>query len=276
LAKEGIKMKDSGVKSIVGDLINFRGLVYSPINENGVIFIFGKVIEDLNMYIEEIKPGFPDCIGRRFTGRGWERVSIEFEYRSSHFQDHGHSPNECDIIVCWEHDWPNCPLEVIELREVIKSLPNKPIERPNIEAPQYVIEDLYKRRKVNDSTRQLFQRFDEQVKSIDEEIWSKVAKTTVAYYSPERVFLYTYFRKNAIRFELFTGGKAIKSVKNFDPSKGGAKWGVIYLRHDKELSIVLEAVKSSYQFIKEAIKNNEPTGWYAKVEEEEEEDNGGA
>jgi hypothetical protein len=33
---------------------------------------------------------------------------------------------------------------------------------------------------------------------------------------------------------------------------------------------VLEAVKCSYQFIKEAIKNNEPTGWYAKVEEEEE------
>jgi hypothetical protein len=29
-------MKDSGAKGIVGDLINFRGLVYSPINENGV------------------------------------------------------------------------------------------------------------------------------------------------------------------------------------------------------------------------------------------------
>lgn len=25
-------------RSIVGDLINFRGLVYSPINEDGVIF----------------------------------------------------------------------------------------------------------------------------------------------------------------------------------------------------------------------------------------------
>lgn len=45
-------------KSIVGDLINFRGLVYSPMNENGVIFLFGKVVEDLNMYIEEIKPGY--------------------------------------------------------------------------------------------------------------------------------------------------------------------------------------------------------------------------
>jgi hypothetical protein len=67
-------------KSIVGDLINFRGLVYSPMNENGVIFLFGKVVEDLNMYIEEIKPGYPDCVGRRFTGKGWEEVSIEFEF----------------------------------------------------------------------------------------------------------------------------------------------------------------------------------------------------
>jgi hypothetical protein len=30
-------------KSIVGDLINFRGLVYAPINENGVIFYLGKL-----------------------------------------------------------------------------------------------------------------------------------------------------------------------------------------------------------------------------------------
>ena len=39
-------------ESVVGDLINFRGLVYSPLNENGVIFLFGKVMEDLNMYVE--------------------------------------------------------------------------------------------------------------------------------------------------------------------------------------------------------------------------------
>jgi len=31
-------------------------------------------------------------------------------------------------------------------------------------------------------------------------------------------------------------------------------------------------VKKSYQLIKEAIKNNEPTGWYAKLEEKEEEE----
>lgn len=100
-------------KSIVGDLINFRGLVYSPLNENGVVFLFGKVAHDLNMYVEEIKPGFPDCIGRRFIGKGWERVRIEFEYKSSNFVAHKHDPRECDIIVCWEHDWKECPLEII-------------------------------------------------------------------------------------------------------------------------------------------------------------------
>lgn len=39
-------------KSIVGDLINFRGLVYSPLNEKGVVFLFGKVVEDLSRRIE--------------------------------------------------------------------------------------------------------------------------------------------------------------------------------------------------------------------------------
>ena len=64
-------------KSIVGDLINFRGLVYSPVNESGVVFLFGKVVEDLNMYIKEIKPGYPDCIARRFVGNGWEQPVAE-------------------------------------------------------------------------------------------------------------------------------------------------------------------------------------------------------
>jgi hypothetical protein len=40
-------------RSIVGSLINFRGLVYSPVNEQGVVFLFGRVLDDLNMYIEE-------------------------------------------------------------------------------------------------------------------------------------------------------------------------------------------------------------------------------
>jgi hypothetical protein len=68
--------------------------------------------------------GFPDCEAMRRvdarTGR-WERVRIELEFRSSNFLRHGHNPRGCDLIVCREHDWARCPLEVIELRKVFQS-----------------------------------------------------------------------------------------------------------------------------------------------------------
>jgi len=35
-------------RSVVGDLINFRGLVYSPVNEQGVVYLFSNVAEDIN------------------------------------------------------------------------------------------------------------------------------------------------------------------------------------------------------------------------------------
>jgi hypothetical protein len=34
----------------------------------------------------------------------------------------GHDPSLCDVIACWEHDWFDCPLEVVELRRVINEL----------------------------------------------------------------------------------------------------------------------------------------------------------
>jgi hypothetical protein len=37
-------------RSIVGDPINFKGLVYGPLNENGVIFLFSKIHEKLDIY----------------------------------------------------------------------------------------------------------------------------------------------------------------------------------------------------------------------------------
>lgn len=253
-------------KDIVGDLINFRGIVYAPLNEQGVVFLFGKVIEDLGMYVELIRTGYPDCIGRRYRGKGWEKVYIEFEYVSSNFRDHKHDEKECDIIVCWEHDWPDCPLEVIELKDIITRLPNEPIGRPSPQIEEHTLEDLLKREKVKPKIRLLFHEFDRQVKSLNDEIWSKVAKTTVSFYSPERVFLYTYFRQTSIRVEMFTRGKNIAGVRQDPNAKSGAKWGSIIFKTSEELPQVLKAVEKSYKHIREAIKQNEPTGWYAQVE----------
>jgi hypothetical protein len=48
-------------------------------------------------------------------------VRIEFEYLSRNFLKHRHRVDKCDIIVCWIHNWPECPLEVLELRKVVSS-----------------------------------------------------------------------------------------------------------------------------------------------------------
>lgn len=108
-----------------GAPINFRGLTHAPINEQGVVYLFGMVSYELGFIVEAIQPSFPDCEAKRCvdTKRNrWQRVRIEFEFVSSNFRQHGHDPNQCDLIVCWEHDWQECPIEVVELRTVIDDL----------------------------------------------------------------------------------------------------------------------------------------------------------
>lgn len=108
-----------------GPIVNFRGLQHAPINEQGVVFLFGMVAHELGYVVESVGTGFPDCEAKRRisrTANTWERVRIEFEFRSRNFLAHGHNLNECDLIVCWEHDWPECSIEVLELKSSIASL----------------------------------------------------------------------------------------------------------------------------------------------------------
>lgn len=108
-----------------GEVLNFRGLQHAPINEQGVIFLFGIVAHDLGYLVESINIGFPDCEAKRLVRRSdtrWERVRVEFEFQSRNFRDHGHAPDGCEVIICWEHNWPDCPVEVLELRSAITHL----------------------------------------------------------------------------------------------------------------------------------------------------------
>ncbi|MBI4825410.1 MAG: hypothetical protein HY807_03180 [Nitrospirae bacterium] len=110
-----------------GAPISFRGLTHAPINEQGVVYLFGMVSYELGFIVEAIHPAFPDCEAKRCVDskkKRWQRVRIEFEYVSSNFRQHGHDPQQCDLIVCWEHNWQECPLEVLELRTILKTLRN--------------------------------------------------------------------------------------------------------------------------------------------------------
>ena len=108
-----------------GDPMDFRGLRHEPANEQGVIFLFGMLARELGYMVEAMQTGFPDCEAKRRMGPGrWKRVEIEFEFESLNFRNHGHPAGGCDAIVCWRHNWPECPedIEVVELSGVIKSL----------------------------------------------------------------------------------------------------------------------------------------------------------
>ena len=110
---------------VFGNPIDFRGLRHEPVNENGVIFLFGIVARELGYLVEGVQAGFPDCEAKRQISAGkWQRVRIEFEYESRNFREHGHSPDGCDIIICWRDNWTECPsnIEVVELSSVIHQL----------------------------------------------------------------------------------------------------------------------------------------------------------
>ena len=97
---------------------------FAPTNELGVVCLFGILADRLGFVIEAVQAAFPDCRAHRATDEArtrWQRVRIEFEYRSRAFATHGHNPDHCDLLVCWEHNWDECPehLEVIELRRVV-------------------------------------------------------------------------------------------------------------------------------------------------------------
>ncbi len=105
-----------------GERINYKSLSCAPINEQGVVYLFGVLHDVFDFKVESIQTGFPDCVARRqIDDKRWEELRIEFEFQSNSFVRHKHDPDGVDIIIYWEHNWKKCPdhIEVIELKSVI-------------------------------------------------------------------------------------------------------------------------------------------------------------
>jgi hypothetical protein len=109
-----------------GESVRFRGLLRAPANKQGVIYLFGMISYELGYSIKSVMTEFPDCEAKRCIDTAndkWKRLSLHFEYKSSDFLAHGHDAEKCDLIVCWNHDWGEAPIEVLELRSLIDRLP---------------------------------------------------------------------------------------------------------------------------------------------------------
>ena len=114
-------------RATCGNPMHLPGFRHEPVNEQGVILLFGMVAEELGYMVETVQSGFPDCEAKRqIAPNRWQRVNIEFEFERRNFRDHGHPVSGCDVIVCWRHNWDECPdhIEILELCTRIKSLAN--------------------------------------------------------------------------------------------------------------------------------------------------------
>lgn len=129
-------------KPLLGAPLGLKGLRYEPVNELGVVFLFGMLAHRLGFEVEALQAGFPDCMANLEVEPGRrQQVNVEFEFESRKFREHRHDPNLCDIIVCWRHNWKGCPerILVVELSKIVRQLPESPalprlpeVENPNL------------------------------------------------------------------------------------------------------------------------------------------------
>lgn len=103
-----------------GEPIISPALAHAPTNEAGVLVLFGSLAAELGYLILHMQTGFPDCVAlRRVAGNRCQLTKIELEYESRNFREHKHDPEGCDLIVCWHHNWPECPVRVLELKKFV-------------------------------------------------------------------------------------------------------------------------------------------------------------
>lgn len=86
-------------------------MVFKPENEQGVIYLFAQQADAAGFQLLKINAAYPDAV----VANGGNEYRVEFEYVASNFDRHGHDPRQCDIIICWENDFPDSVLPVIAL-----------------------------------------------------------------------------------------------------------------------------------------------------------------
>ena len=81
-------------------------MITAPVNEAGVMVLFGAMATRLGFAILHLQAGVPDCEALRLCrDERWRLVLIAFEFESRNFVMHGHNQDGCELIVCWKHTW---------------------------------------------------------------------------------------------------------------------------------------------------------------------------
>lgn len=114
---------EQDVEDVVGEPMELQVMRWSPTNEMGVVALFIEFRTELGFPIVEIiRTRFPDAAVFEKSSKGYIRRYIEFEFKSSGYKSHLKSKKKCDYVICWEHNWKDCPIKVIELKKEIPKI----------------------------------------------------------------------------------------------------------------------------------------------------------
>jgi len=86
-----------------------------PTNEQETIALFAQLANELGYEFKEIGTRCPDAI----LSKNGQEIRVEFEHKSKNFQRHQHDPDDVDLVICWQDDWPTCPLPVLTLETYV-------------------------------------------------------------------------------------------------------------------------------------------------------------
>jgi hypothetical protein len=155
----------------------------------------------------------------------------------------------CDLIVCWEDDWPGCPLTIIKLQTV------------RLEAPSVPARAGERQRLGGYLTRQpahmqrVFRWLDQGIRAPTPHIQSKTTRGRkgaggVSYYAPELRFCVIDFLRSGrgLTLSVFTGNQRWDGVK---PSLS-APWGLCAIHTEADLPKALALAKAAYEARKRA------------------------
>lgn len=159
------------MKSIVGDPIFWPGLVYSPVNINGLIFALGTVIGEVGLLFEEFSHDSSSAICRRKTDDGWEKITVGLAVKSSEYK-YSEKP---DLLICWVDDGDvGGDLPVLELSRVkgkihYNSYPAKSIGGVKNIFPEDPAEDLLHRGETITNFEETVRQLDQRIKKLKNE-----------------------------------------------------------------------------------------------------------
>lgn len=105
-----------------------------PSNELETIELFRFLEPYTKWRIVFLQERFPDAIIA--NSHGTELIA-EFEHLSANYKLHGH-PSDCDLIICFRHNWLDAPLPVWALEDVIMP------EHKNVPKLERQLQEAYK------------------------------------------------------------------------------------------------------------------------------------